>query len=181
MKIVYFGDSITQGFQLLSKHDNVVNMGISGHKINNLIGRFQDVLLEKPDRLIIMIGINDYLDSNHYWGTPINLDIPLMYTILLKLINDNLPNCDVVLLSILPVSMDTDKETLMRFNSEIESLNQDIVILSQSYEYDYVDLHSLFLDNEGFLNQDYTTDGVHLSPKGYEFYYQLILELLVES
>jgi len=75
-RIVTLGDSITQGggrpggyvwlmdqyLQVLypSRKIEIVNAGISGHKSNDMLARFQrDVLDKKPDVVTISVGIND--------------------------------------------------------------------------------------------------------------------------
>ncbi len=75
-RIVTLGDSITQGggrpggyvwlmdqyLQVLypNRKIEIVNAGISGHKSNDMLGRFQkDVLDKKPDLVTISVGIND--------------------------------------------------------------------------------------------------------------------------
>jgi lysophospholipase L1-like esterase len=69
MKIIFFGDSLTQGTygisyvnkvarQLLGHH--FVNQGANGDTSLNLYRRLdRDVIVEKPDGVFIMIGIND--------------------------------------------------------------------------------------------------------------------------
>ena len=75
-RIVTLGDSITQGgeqpggyvwqmrqyLQVLSPGHKieVINSGISGHKSNDMLARFErDVLRHKPDLVTISVGIND--------------------------------------------------------------------------------------------------------------------------
>ena len=75
-RIVTLGDSITQGggrpggyvwqmdqyLQVLypKQKIEIVNAGISGHKSNDMLGRFQrDVLDKKPDVVTISVGVND--------------------------------------------------------------------------------------------------------------------------
>ncbi|HTE17111.1 MAG TPA: SGNH/GDSL hydrolase family protein [Armatimonadota bacterium] len=75
-RIVTLGDSITQGggqpggyvwlmdqyLQVLYPRHRIeiVNAGISGHKSNDMLARFQrDVLAKKPDLVTISVGIND--------------------------------------------------------------------------------------------------------------------------
>jgi len=75
-KIVFFGDSITAGGGgpdgyltvikkvLDEKHKDlgieIINAGISGHKVPNLQHRLgRDVLSRKPNIVVIYIGIND--------------------------------------------------------------------------------------------------------------------------
>jgi isoamyl acetate esterase len=86
-KILFFGDSITQGgggpkgyitvykTALDAKHPDFaleyINAGISGHKVPNLQARLQkDVLDKKPTIVYIYIGINDVWHSTSGKGTP---------------------------------------------------------------------------------------------------------------
>lgn len=73
MKIVALGDSLTFGYgvepfkgwvELLKSESNlnIINAGINGDTSSGLINRFyEDVICEKPDKLIITIGCNDLL------------------------------------------------------------------------------------------------------------------------
>ncbi len=178
MKLVYLGDSITAGFNQLNNHKNVINLGISGDKINNLIGRIERVIEENPDRLIIMIGINDFLNMKNYWGFPIKVNIKYMYGVLIKMIHDNLPNTEVILLSILPISIDLNSESLKNYNNYLNLLNKHINNLAKTYGYEYIDINKVFLNSDSILDHKYTPDGVHLNDLGYELYYNLIKEYL---
>ncbi len=81
-KIVFFGDSITQGGggpkgyvtviknTLTEKHPDFglefINAGISGHKVTNLQARVdKDVIAKKPTIVFIYIGINDVWHFTH--------------------------------------------------------------------------------------------------------------------
>lgn len=81
-KIVFFGDSITQGGggpkgyitviknALAEKHPDFglecINAGISGHKVTNLQARVdKDVIAKKPTIVFIYIGINDVWHFTH--------------------------------------------------------------------------------------------------------------------
>ncbi|MHC1684505.1 MAG: GDSL-type esterase/lipase family protein [Clostridiaceae bacterium] len=73
MKIVALGDSLTFGYGVppykswvdllnLQYNSKIVNKGINGDTSFGLINRFyEDVICEKPDKLIITIGCNDLL------------------------------------------------------------------------------------------------------------------------
>ena len=86
-KVLFFGDSITQAASgpegyitvikktLDEKHKDLgielINAGISGHRVPNLQGRLQrDVLNRKPNIVVIYIGINDVWHSGNGRGTP---------------------------------------------------------------------------------------------------------------
>ena len=86
-KVLFFGDSITaaasgpEGYitvikkTLDEKHKDLgielINAGISGHRVPNLQHRLQrDVLNRKPNIVVIYIGINDVWHSGNGRGTP---------------------------------------------------------------------------------------------------------------
>lgn len=68
MKIVFLGDSLTWGgyggnfvaevTKLLPQHQ-IINAGIGGNTVHNLLNRVDDVLSEEPDGIFVMVGGND--------------------------------------------------------------------------------------------------------------------------
>jgi lysophospholipase L1-like esterase len=73
MKIIFFGDSLTQGTFGASYVDKVaaamrghhfINQGVNGDTSLNLFRRVdQDVIAERPDGVFVMIGVNDAVSS----------------------------------------------------------------------------------------------------------------------
>ena len=53
-------------------------------------------------------------------------------------------------------------------NGTIREINGALAANSDSEGYVFVDLHPVLADENGFLRGDMTSDGVHLSAKGYE-------------
>jgi lysophospholipase L1-like esterase/poly(3-hydroxybutyrate) depolymerase len=85
-RIAFLGDSITQagdrengyvdlirkGIAELRPEAVIIPAGISGHKVPDLLRRYQkDVLDKKPTMVFIYIGINDVWHSQNGKGTPI--------------------------------------------------------------------------------------------------------------
>lgn len=74
-KIVFLGDSITEGFGVSSDEcwvsgmpEEAVNHGISGDTIEGMVRRFPaHVVAEHPDRVVIMGGLND-IGLGKDWG-----------------------------------------------------------------------------------------------------------------
>ena len=104
-KVVFFGDSITQGFDALRQYDNVFNLGVSGDKTTDLIARIFGVMRLQPDTLFLLIGTNDYLVQQRYWQEYINIDFKVVYTALITLLEDNLSTRNMYLVSIPPVKL----------------------------------------------------------------------------
>src|SRR5690349_10506283 len=73
MKIIFFGDSLTEGSLGVGYVDKVaaalrghhfINQGVNGDTSLNLYRRVQtDVIDERPDGVFIMIGANDAISS----------------------------------------------------------------------------------------------------------------------
>lgn len=175
-KIVFFGDSITAGFTQLDLHSNVINMGVSGDKIYSLIGRIEEIIAQKPDKLFVLIGINDLLNEKEYWGKYIKVDFDLLYFALIKLIKDNFPDAEIYLQSILPISI--KHKDVKEMNKEIRQMNRVIKDHTKAFNWTYIDLYNEFKLKDKSMNPDYTTDGVHLNTKGYDLFYKLIKEYL---
>ena len=66
----------------------------------------------------------------------------------------------------------------------IPSLNQQInqtnKIIRENGLFEVVDLHSIFLDEEGELNLKFSDDGLHLNEVGYEHWMNKIKQLVDE-
>lgn len=80
MKIVFFGDSLTQGTFGVSYVDRVaaampghhfINAGVNGDTSLNLYRRVdQDVLAHQPDGVFIMVGVNDAVSFSERASCP---------------------------------------------------------------------------------------------------------------
>lgn len=178
-KTIFLGDSITQGFQQLRKHKEIINLGISGDRTHDVIKRLDIVKKLNPTKLFLMIGINDVMNNHHLWFNDFPIDIKRTYHYIVNYLVDQLELKELYVLSVLPVSSDglIDLETTIKINQEIQELNQFIESLSKGYMINYIDLyHDFILDGE--LDSSLTTDGVHLSEKGYQKFYKKIFILL---
>jgi len=127
---------------------------------------------EMPERIFVMIGINDLLVSKGYWQRQINIDFVTLYFGLLALLRDNIPHKDVVLISILPICI--DHEETLSWNYEIDAYNVFIKGQAESLGYRYLDLNTHFKNGYNLMCTEYSSDGVHLNEKGYELLYKQI-------
>lgn len=159
-KVVFFGNSITEGFDLekFFSESKPINRGISGDHIDGLIERFDySVQKLKPSKLFIMIGVNDIGigDSDSL--------ILANYQKLLRKTLKSLPNTRIYIQSILP--------TTARWGNcpveKIQRINKSIKEFSTRFGFNWIDLYAKFATPEGYLKEDYTIDGLHLSSKGY--------------
>ena len=167
-KVVFFGNSITEGFDLekFFPETRPINRGISGDHIDGLIERFESSVLKlKPSRLFVMIGINDI-------GTGDSDSLILAnYQKLLRLMLKSLPNTRIYIQSILPTTAVWGNCPV----DKIQRMNGFIKDFSTRFGFNWIDLYSKFATKEGYLKEDYTIDGLHLSSVGY-VYWAVILK-----
>jgi lysophospholipase L1-like esterase len=161
--VVFLGDSITEGGQDWSKKfgvANVKNRGISGDMTDGVLLRLNEITHFKPKAVFILIGINDLSDKSDEtkFLTPQYVaDNILKIT---EIIRRKTPQTKIYLQTILPTAREFTKE-------KITKVNQVIHANKSGGGYQVIDLHTAFMDQDGFLRKDLTTDGVHLNANGY--------------
>jgi lysophospholipase L1-like esterase len=169
-KIVFLGNSITEGFDLKSAFpvSNPVNRGINSDHLDGVLQRLDtSVVLLQPSQLYILLGINDIGR-----GDPDSLIISRYRTMLQKL-TGSLSSVKIYLTSILPVSekwSNCPKEKIMRINREISQL-------SQEFQCSWLDIRKSFADENGYLNQNLSHDGLHLNQTGYDIWINKLKKL----
>ena len=153
--VVFLGDSLTDGYDVKRFYPEyvVLNRGISGDTSVWLEERLDVSLYAvQPKVAVMLIGAN-------------NMDKMLEnYESILKSFKENAPNTKIVLLSLTSMSGEWGKKNqLAAYN------NVQIKMYSEIYGYEYVDLYSALLNLQtGEIYDEYTTDGGHLTEKGYE-------------
>ena len=153
--VAFLGDSLTDGYDLTRYYPEftVANRGIGGETTYGLKSRMQTSVYDlKPKVAVMLIGGNN---------------LPTMfedYEDLLVGLKTNLPNTEVVLLSLTAMGKDwAHKNELACYN------NVKIELLAKKYGYSFVDLFTPLFDLQtGEINAAYTTDGAHFTAAGYE-------------
>jgi lysophospholipase L1-like esterase len=167
--VVFVGDSITEGglwSEWLPDVD-VINRGISGNTTQDILDRMHQIVSVKPDKLFVMIGVNDL---NKRLGVAVALR---NYTTLFDLIDAQLPQTEVYIQSVLPVNAVWP----LIDNTHIPTLNSALMQHADERGYQYIDLHSVFADAEGALKSDLSNDGIHLLAPGYRLWRSQIIGL----
>ena len=153
--VIFLGDSLTDGYDVKRFYPEyvVLNRGISGDTSVWLEERLDVSLYAvQPKVAVMLIGAN-------------NMDKMLEnYESILKSFKENAPNTKIVLLSLTSMSGEWGKKNqLAAYN------NVQIKMYAEIYGYEYVDLYSALLNLQtGEIYDEYTTDGGHLTEKGYE-------------
>jgi lysophospholipase L1-like esterase len=173
--IVFLGDSLTEGFDLehYFKIKNLRNRGISGDTTYQVRYRLEEILKARPERLFLMIGINDF-----FQGTDQITILRHIAAILLEF-QQLSPKTEIFVQSILPVNTAATMSD-ENFNISIFSLNDGLRLICRESHIQFVDIYGDFLDDNGELAEKYTIDGVHLSKEGYDLWALLITPLVLK-
>ncbi|WP_082803670.1 SGNH/GDSL hydrolase family protein [Anabaena sp. 4-3] len=162
------GDSLSLWFpvELLPKDRNWLNQGISGETSNGLLKRLNLFDNTQPETIFVMIGINDLIRGV---SEQVILDNQRQ---ILSYLRRTHPQAKIFVQSILPHGGETatweGREKLLAIpNSRIQQLNEQLKSIAAKQGVEYLDLYSLFVNQQGNLRQELTTDGLHLNPAGY--------------
>ncbi|KAM3111351.1 SGNH/GDSL hydrolase family protein [Phormidesmis sp. 146-20] len=164
---VLVGDSLSLWFppELLPSDRTWLNQGISGETSAGLLKRLNLFEKTEPQAIFLMIGINDLVKGIS------DQDLLENYQKIVQDLKEAHPKSRIIVQSILPHANKSTNEKRDRLldisNKRIHDLNQKIAAITQSANVSYLDLQPLFVDNEGYLRSELTTDGLHLSSQGY--------------
>lgn len=179
-RVVFMGNSITEGW--INTHPDFfkanpyVNRGISGQTTPQMLVRFhQDVVDLQPEAVVILAGTND-IAGNTGPST-------------LKMIMDNLKamaeiaeanDIEVILCSVLPVKRYSWRPEV-EATQQVVDLNKMIKEYCQQEKIIYLDYFSAMATPENFMIPEYTTDEVHVTPKGYDLMEQMVQEAIKKA
>lgn len=158
-KIVFIGDSLIKNWdeEKYFPYLYTENRGVDGYKIKDC---FEEIINNKDINVVLLVGIND-LSSN------IKIDsLVEEYSLLINAFNVSHIFC----ISILPNDY-TPSERIEDFNNRLEKVLQikaNVTFLNVYDEFYW----------QGHLNPEYTIDGTHLSPQGYELLTKRLSSLL---
>jgi len=179
-RIVFFGDSITQaavkpdgyitqlGTSLKMPDYELIGAGISGNKVYDLYLRMEeDVLLKKPDVVVIYIGINDVWHRLQGTGTDYDKFIKFYQAIITKIENTG---SKVILCT--PTVIGEKKNGANPMDENLDKFAGAVRELASKNNLPLCDLRTLFADYEKEHNTNdlekgiLTSDGVHLNELG---------------
>lgn len=166
-QLVFFGDSITQGWEsepaLWSaefERYRPLNLGVSGDRTEHVLWRLATGAYDhlRPKLIVIMIGTNN---TGHRMDKP--ADIAAGIDAILCQLHARFPQAKLALLAIFPRG-----ETLadpMRANNA--AVNARLPAIAAAHGAELLDLASAFTDDQGVLPTSVMPDLLHLSPDGY--------------
>jgi lysophospholipase L1-like esterase len=187
-RVVFMGDSITDGWNLSESFPSkpYVNRGISGQVTAQMLVRmYPDVINLQPTAMVLLAGTNDIARNNGpVTLTMIQEDIMAMTELA------QLHGIKVLLSSVMPISdypylrqqnappapvvpggrgaPPRQKMTEGRPPSDILKLNAWMKEYAAKVNATYVDYFSAMVDDQGWLKEALSADGLHPNAEGYK-------------
>jgi len=167
-RVVFYGDSITDGWKLDTYFPGkgYINRGISGQTTPQMLVRFrQDVIDLTPKVVVILAGTNDIAGNT---GPMTVEQTEANYASLAELARDH--SIRVVFSSVTPIH-DYIKQRqaffLQRSPEEILQLNQWLRHYCEQNNLVYLDYYGAMVDDRGMMKENLANDGLHPNDAGY--------------
>ena len=175
--LLFLGDSIVEYFNLNKylPEFSAINRGVAGATTKLIINNSDTITGNiNPKEIFISIGSNDLVLLEA------SVDEAYLGIIeVFKKLKDKFPNVKINYLSTTPVVSTTNflyKKLYIggRTNEELKAINKKVLEYSKNNNVNFINLFDELLDESGYLNTDFTADGIHLNAKGYEIYSKII-------
>lgn len=136
--------------------ETFLNLSVSGETTETLLNRVQQLRHLKPQKVFLMVGVNDL-------AFRIQVDYVLgNYRKILDELLKLVPNKEIFCISLLP----TDDNIVD--NEKICLLNERIKRICRNFKVNYMDIYSEFLDDNNKIDNSYRFDLFTLNEKGYQ-------------
>lgn len=175
---VFMGNSLTEGWMATHPEffssNNFVGRGISGQTTYQMLLRFRDDVINlHPEKVVILGGTNDIAENNHIYNEDRTLG-NIISMVELAQANGIQP----VLSSLLPATRFFWREDMTDIDGKIQSLNKRIKAYADEKGIPYVDYYTVMVNDKGGLTEEYTIDGCHPTPQGYDVMESVVLPFL---
>lgn len=179
-KCIFVGDSITVGlsdYQLVPMKNVIAEIGMNIEKINSETMQTEygdttvlDALTQaSPENVYIMLGSNGIA-----WLSTDNMIAE--YSEFTQNIANALPDTNIYILSIPPVTESREQSDTPILNENIDEYNSKLLELANANGYYYVDVNSALKDTNGKLPEDDAEDdGMHFNKSTYDKMLEYIL------
>jgi lysophospholipase L1-like esterase len=168
---VFLGNSITEqggdwGAKVTST--KAKNRGISGDTTEGVLARLTELIYYKPQQVFILIGINDLFREDMTSEKVFNTILKIVHQI-----HDGSPRTKIFVQTILPTNT-------VKLKEKIQSTNSLLTNSEATEPYKLIYLHPHFATQDGLMNMELSTDGVHLNENGYAVWAHKIMHLIHE-
>ncbi len=181
-KLVFLGDSITQGWEGEGKAAwekryatrRAANFGVSGDRTENVLWRIDHGNFDglKPSLIVVMIGTNN---AGH--RSEASAETAAGVRAILDRLHAKCPTAKVLLLGIFPRGEkpeDPMRKLTVGTNALIEKFADRKSVI-------YKDIGGVFVDEKGVIHKEIMPDFLHLTPKGYELWAGAIEEIVARE
>lgn len=168
----FYGDSRVIGADWVSEFSDysVVNLGIGGDIVSGLIRRLPLLKAADVKYCFVAIGGNDCLSSN--FNTEV---FEQQYrTLLTSLSEMKIDTYVCTIAGITGSGNNFDKATIKRGNTNIALANNIIENLCSSMSVPLIDMAKLMNNEDGSLNPNLSTDGIHFNSKGNKIWFDTV-------
>ncbi len=175
----FLGDSIVKRWDIKQYFptNQTINLGISGATIEQ-IRVFSSQLNYKNDNCFLLIGTNNCLEQTEQGLTEnqIYSNIKSSYENLFLTLNDKFNKIYVI--SLLPLGHQIDSSKGKYFMTLYPKINNWLNTYLSEFgnKYYLINVYNLFLDNEGYMSNMYSLDGVHPNNFGYSIISMAIIK-----
>ena len=175
---LFLGDSRTEGLRIYAPIENTTYFSVQSLSVFNLNTtevhingegnyKFYDFLkTRKFKKVYIMLGINSA--GGKIWDHLLN------YASVIYKIREENPDCLIYLLANIHVGKEKNKSEFPFNNNKLNELNDAISSIADNISIFYIDANVLFDDENGELNKNYTGDSIHIYPKYYSWFRELL-------
>ncbi len=174
--IILFGDSILESLDF--KNTNIHNFSIGGETIGLLNNRIQKYKFPDFCKIVIMIGVNDFLFNVNEDKTKKD------FKNLIEFVSSKIFFSNIYILEILPISAEGFFVNRDKINKSIQIFNNNIRMIVKNQNNNNVKVISLydqFKNHNSNLKSELTNDGVHLNENGKELLKKNMLNLLDDN
>lgn len=179
---LFVGDSRTDGIRKFTGASKFASfccdVGISINKIT------EDTFFINGENLTLYDAISKYEYDNIYMcigynelGWKYEDTFIEKYKVLIDKIKEISPESHINIMAILHISSDAKVDNESENNERIDLFNSKIQNMCSEENITYIDLNSYFIDENGFLKSETTTDGIHFNSDYYKRYLYRLLTL----
>jgi lysophospholipase L1-like esterase len=167
--LVMIGDSMIayMDTKKFFPHEFVMNQGIAGDTTEGCLKRLSFVHQVQPKNIVVSIGSNDLVLLNRKPD-----DIAKSINQVYQRLKASNPHSNVFVCNVTPINDTLESSNLTyifnRKNTDIKQINTHLSKLFSNQT--MIDVYTLLKDKNGYLDQQYTKDGIHLNEKGYFVY-----------
>jgi lysophospholipase L1-like esterase len=174
-QIIFLGNSLTQGgkWQEYFPNQRIANRGIVGDNTDGILARLGEIIAARPEKLFILSGANDVSQdlTNEYISENMRQ--------IMRRVKESSPETTIFWQSVLPINNDFGRyQRMIGKEEQIKELNRIIREICEEEGIEFIYLYPLFLNENGQLDPQFTTDGLHLNEAGYEIWVEKIREFV---